>query len=1396
MPTINKRFLLKLVLVLVVSTGGLFSVHAIQAGRIPEALKRQSERSADAGKTDTAIHYLRQYLEFKPDDIDAQITLVELLKKRTTAGRPQSELIFLYDRILRIDPERHAMRREALTACLKMGRYSDAVTHAEFLLKVFPTEPALWQQLAAAQTGLHELSEARKSYEMALTLEPEEIAGYQRLAQLVWKNMNDPPGARAVLDRMVKAAPQSPEAHLIRARFETFLAEDAGSNGRGDLARAAVELHRVLELDPEHAEASLLLADMLQRDRKIPAAHAILRDLILLYPRDLRVVRSLSWLELILGNAPSAIAVLEDGLKRNPDAYDLLIPLADLLVQQGDTTRTAEIVKRLETRKAPPPQVKYLKARLAMRDAKWADAVALLEALRSETHNLPALETQLNLLLAVCATKVADPAAEEKAYQRVLSADPKNVQARVGFANLLLTLGKFDDATRELEVAAQSPYAGAAVITQYIRTKTRRLRTTGGSPQEWQKLEQTFKATTKQFGPASSEPILLFAEIGIALGKTGEVVQLLRKESATRPGDSRLWAMLAEATADLSGTALGLAVLDEGQAAAGDNPDIRLARAKLYASEPGLVRPLSAIIERTESWPEAEQLRLLFGMVEVFDQVGDHVAVAQTLRALAGRRPSDTTIWWKLHERSLRTGDIKTAAEARAALVKLEGETGESVLLCDAASATPVESPKVLSRVVAAFGENPARSDACSALARLHSLAGNEADAAKFTERAFTIEPTRYDAAKAWLIHLCGADTSGGAQSLLTRLATDPRWTGDPFRRLIANVIPKVQMPVAVKLLNWTRPFVERDPGGLGWLAAVASANRVFDPIPLLDEAITKKTASADDYLRLAVARKPTDLLVARGKVPAAAYLGAAAILLETPAGKDFAPGVVSGAERRLFAQARLAVKLSRNEAEGAMTVLQQFLAAEDLPRPDAAWGRRNLAMLYAVGGTAEDRKKAMELLKNVEDGGATVEEYRATASVLTTLSRYLEGADRVAVLTRAALALDAAYKAANAPIDLYNLSQLYRAAGNRVESRKRLQVLLNSDQTNLDYLIAAIEELVEDQTFAAAETFTKQLLASKGGTTFRAVATAARFECKRGRPDAAMQLAEKYTRDADPTAGDHLARAGRVAELLDELARLPNVRGTPTGRAMCNAAAERYASLIPTRSEAVVGLVGVLAIDGRATDAFARVEQFARYLPARVRASAGLAIIRAGGVTDRQAATVLEWLDACLKEEPASPALMMNRAEFMTLRQDLTGAAVEYEKVIAAAPRNAVALNNLAWILAADPRTAERAQELVARATREVGLTGDLLDTRARVRITLKQFAEAERDLNDAIRLEPTPLRWFHLAVSRLGQTPARTEDAANAFREAKRRGLEQRGVHPADRPTFDALDVKKPAG
>lgn len=1401
MPTINKRFLLRLVIAFLAFAAVLVGAHTVQARRIPAALKSQAERAADAGKDEVAVHYLRQYLEFHPDDVDAQVRLAELLAKRPPTGRGLTDLLFLYDKILRLEPDRHDTRRAALDAALRLGKYADAITHAEALLQHFPTEPVLWHQLAGAQAGLNLNAAARQSYEQAVRHAPEQLIGYQQLAQLLYKNLEDTPGARAVLDRMVKALPQEPEVYLMRARFDTYTDEHPGAPAAAQTQRAVADLQRVLELDPENAEATLLLAEVMQRNKNVAAAHALLRDAVTVYPKNLKIVRGLSWLELIRGNTAASIAVLEDGLKATPDGFDLLVPLADLLVHQGDTGRTTDILRRLEARKAPATQVKYLKARVAMREGQWRQAVATIESLRAEAEvvRLPGLNTQLNVLLAVCFGKLGDSDAEEKAYQRVTNADPRNVTARVGLGNLYLNTGRFAAAERELDAALQSPYATGTVVAQWVKLKTRLL-LANGSPIEWQKLEAATLSYAPRFARGSSEPLILRADVMAAGGRRAEAVKLLRGESARRAADAHLWAALAVQMADLAGCAAGLAILDEGQANAGDCADIRLARAALYAREPGRVRPLDPLGEHIESWPEAEQLRLLSGLVEVYDGLNDSANVVRTLRRIVARQPSNAAMWLKLHERA--SGDAETATAARTALAKLEKEDGSSVLLCDARAATAANAAAIATRMTAAFGAEPTRADACLALARVKQLTGDDAGATKLIERAFLLEPTRYESAEALLAQRANSGAADRATALLTRLAADPRWAGEPFRRTVGHVLATLPAPAAGALLGLCRPLIATDAGGPAWLAECAVAFKQPDAAVLVDDATRRAGATADDWLRKALfvskdnpAAGPQALSEAKAKLAPAAFFALVAVYADSAAGSTFTPEATSSEEARALAQARLSVKLCRSQSAEGAKILEAYLAIKDIPAADADWARRNLAMLYAVGGTPEDRVKAMTLLKGVTPTAtATPEELRATASVLTTLGRYLEGPDKRAVLNAAIASLAAAHKATNAPSYLFAMSQLHRAVGNRVESRKCLQLLLQDekDPSYPFYLRAALDELVEDRNFPAAATFAKKLMTIHG-TDFNSLASVARFECQAGHPERGLAVAEDYARVADAAAGDYLIRAARVAELLDELSRLPNVRGTPVGRKMTDAAVERYAAVVPNRPEAVVGLAGVLAADGRTADAFERVERLDRYIPTRLRASAGLAIVRGGTVTDRQGETVKKWLTDCVAEEPGSVPLLLNRAEFLALRHDIAGAVAGFEAVLAKEPKNVVALNNLAWLLAADPATATQALKLVAQATREGGLTGELLDTRARVEITLRQFDAAERDLAEAITHAPTALRWFHVALLRTVQTPPNAAEATQAFTEAKRRGLDARSIHPADVPTFQALDAAK---
>jgi|GEM_PF-1250018 len=1402
LPTINKRFLLKMLLTLALVVGSLAGVHAFQARRIPDALRKQSARAAEAGKKDAAIGYLKQYLEFRPDDAEALEQLADLIKARATGS--SYDLLQLYERILRTDPNRHSIRREALELSLQLRRATDAETHAEYLLKDFPAEAELWRNLATAQAALHQPAEkVQASLEEAIRLQPKEPKAYHQLAAYLLRDKHRPVEAKAVLDRLIAVLPDDPQSYVSRAVFATMVEE---SNNL-PLDSAIADLRKALALAPENAEALLLLSEQLQRGRDLPAACDLLAKGIRAYPKDPRFVRSLSWLELNRGNIGSAVAVLEAALGRVPpeNSFELLVPLADLLVQLGETERSRAILSKLEsqTTKDAKMQAQYIRGRLAMREDHWDEAIGTLLALRADTLGMPGLENQANLLLSQCYRRKGNPAKEIECLTLLTNRDPQHLAGREALGKAYLNAGKFDDAIREYETAAQSTYANANTRSTLVKMRAAQLRTMGvsmASPQ-WDALEVEAKAAAAKFGASTSGGAILRAEIAAARGQLEKAAALLKQEAYRRPSDVKLWGTLAQTLADLAGVPVGLAVLDEAQAIAGDGPDLRFARAMLYTKDPAKLRSIERLAGQIDTWPDAEQQRLLDGLLEVYDRMGDDAGMLKTYRRMAGRRFDDAAVWDAVYERAAKVGDTAMQAEAEAALAKLPrgAETQAlrnawKILAKRDVAAAPAAQDALLKR----YGAEPDRADACIALGRLQWL-GRDANAAGSSfDRAALLEPNRFAPVQARLEFLA-SQSDVALAAAVKNLALDYRWHGEPFQRLMRQTMVKLDATSGKKLLELSKKWIEGSPGEFGWVGdSYAALKLPVEAGSHYELAVMAPRATIDDWLRLVLFQAGSEAVSktldrAKEKLPPAQSVVLLASVAESSAvPKGWSPELKTDAEKRQFAQASLAVKLSRYQRQDAITLLETFLGDTKRPTADLSWARRNLAMLYVSQGNPIDRKRAKDLLAAKDNSpGETTDEKRATAAVLSGLARHLESDDRKQVIARAVEILSEVVEVTKDRRDQFLLAQMSRTSGERegrIQGRKLLLELLDQDAKNIDYLVAGLEEASEPEDREFADGCAKRLLANYA-TEFRAVSAVARYENRNGKPERSLELATGYSRTADNTPGDLQLRYARTAELLDELARTANVRRTPLGRKMTDSAVEKYESLFANRPESVVAAAGLLAADGRAEEAFAKIERHSKMLPMRVKVMAGLAVLRSGSTTPRQIALVQEWLTASKNGEPGSVAVLLNEADFCNLQGDSAKAESAYEAVLQIEDRNVVALNNLAWLLAANPQKAERAAELLEKAVKEIGLTGELLDTRARIKIASRQFDAAERDLLQALSQEKTGLRMFHLALAMQSQSPPRNDEAAAMMQKAKAKGLKEQSIHPADIALYRTL-------
>lgn len=1420
LPTINKKFLLKLVVVVVLLAGGLVLAHTVQAGRIPDALMAQADRAheqaaEDPKKGDAAIGYLRQYLEFRPGDVEAMEKLGDWLRARRKNGDP-SDLLRLYDKILAADPNRHDTRREALKASLRLGRYTDAEAHATVLTAAFPTEPKLWLDLAYARRGLQKLDEARGCYDKALEIDPKLSTSYQEYAEFLVNDLKSKEDAKKVLDRMVAALPGDAAAVAARGRFFAAVENDAA---------ATADARKALELDPLNADATLLLAEQLQKGKDIPAAVDLYKDGIKAHPADARFVRGLAWLEVNRGNIGASVAALEDGMTRvgERDAFDLLVPLADLLLQLRDSDRAKGLIKKLEglrpversQQRTVKMQVLYLKGRLAMSESAWKEAIDLLGQLRAETGELLGLECQVNLLLSLCHQRTGNFEQEEQTLKLLLGKDPNHTAARVTLGMAYQNAGRFDEAVGEYDQAARSKFATAGTRASTLKMKAARLRATNADKRAWDELDNQ----VKQFAPSFSgtDLALLRAEMYTLRRSTDRAIAVVREEAMKRPTDARLWAAYAAAAADYAGVPAGLSILDEAQAMCGDRPDLRLARAALYARDPARLRPIDPLAAQIDTWPEVDQNKLLYGLVEIYDRLGDEAGVVRTFRRIAGRYPSDPAVWEGLFDRATRTGDTATAAEARGMLTKLQDDPSKSVALLTAwevANARRAsDAPAAIDGLVKQFGPTPDRAEVCVALAKLKAITGDPAAASALFARAVRLEPVRFGPTQEYLAFLTASGQDDQLNRLLVRLTQDHRWCNEPLRRAVRQTVNRVQPVAAKRMLDLVRPAIEQEPDGLGWLGdCYAACGFKTDATSCYDRATSLKVSTSDDWLRKAVRTAEGGDADAGAKVIADAkeklnspqlYLMTAALFAEHPAApKGWAPEKLSAADKKLYTQARLAVKLSKFDRDEAVGVLEGYLSDQEVPADGTAWARRNLAMLLAARGTTADRARAKEMLTDTDKSpGDTADEKRSTAAVLVQLSQQLEGADREQVLDRSIAILADVCKETGIPKDKFLLAQLYRTAAVRAkparatecrgQARTLLQELIKKDPKNPEYYVAALEEMTEPADKELAESCAVFLIKSYR-TDFRVVQAVSRFECRMGRPENALAHAIAFSRSTTDTPGDLQARSGRAAELLDELARRPGIQGTPTGRKMTDAAVEKYEAMFVARPEAIVAIVGLLSADGRADAGFAKIEKHAAQLPNRVKLLAGLAILRTGGATDPQFKKVGEWLAAARQEEPGSAAVLCNAGEYHLLRRDVAEAEKAYQAVLSSDEQNVVALSNAAWAMASNPDAADRALQMIDKAARAVGLTGDLLDTRARVKIAQKDFDAARRDLEAALKSEQTALRLFHLALADHLQGGDKVNDAGKHFREAKEKGLRAVAVHPADRDTFAEFERK----
>ncbi len=1439
---------------------GIHFLHGFQVKRQAGSLLTQADRAEDQKDYRGAIDYLRRYLGFQPTKTDVLARYVRLMAREdvATTSRARLAALLVLESVLRQDPKRDEERRLVIDLALRSRLYKDAQDHLSFLLglgtasndkaadqllarvlKEDPTKAALVNQLADCLGAQGKYPRARTLFEVAVRSAPTEVATYSGLARLLReqpaevvrrgeKKASLAGLADKWLDDAVAANSRSGRAHLARAQYRRSYPLPGGREA--NLQAIERDLQLALQLGGEEAEVLLGLAELALDRNDASRARDLLRRGQQKYERDWRMYLAAARLERGAGRPDAALLYLDRGLEKVPGQLELLWESADLHISTGSSKAQAAI-DRLKSKGVLQAELNFLSASVLAGKQQWGQALKLLvnahaqmvgrEGAKSEFAT--GLLERCNLLLAQCSERLGDPYRALLAYQRIIAARPRSLEAGFGRARALAALGRSREAEAQYRQLVALPNGDVAVVEAARLVLRRNLRQ--DNP-DWDEVDSALRQA-ERLQPRPVDVALLRAEAlsaqaeqeadegkKTALRQEARGVLLVNLLNAMpvwtgllrphmvpvtalpqqRP-QAALWLGLAALEERAGNVPAALRWLTEAGERFGDLAELRQARLRYWVRRggPEAQKALAEIERGLDRFADEERRALQGSLALAHTSLGQPEQARRLWQTLAKVRPDDWAVRLVLFTQALEKDDQQTLDTL---LAELRGIEEDGVLWRDA-------SVRRLLRK-AEGAEGPARKSALSQARKLTAeIAARWPGWIGVTLLEAQIEDLDGQEEKALAKFQAAIDKGGATVPAVWRSIQILNARGR-YREAAAlrAQLPR-QGPVAAGLeqaaalaalqanendqaLARAERAVARDPrdyrghlllGHVYWRkeqpgkahAALLKARDLAEQAPETWVALVSFLVATgrQEQGKAELARAEKKLTDAKGRL-------ALALCCETVGEKDraaelFAAPALRASPELYIRQAVAAYHLRTGKPDAARPHLEFLVKnAPDREPRTAVWARGMLAVLTALGGDYTKTMASLTPLEEAqpEDSVSRTLVRRYQAAILASRGNRADRQKAIGLLE--AIVTDKM----DAPTDRLLLAQLYEANGQWPRARQQLAGLLKrSDGNTPPNLVAFIAALLRHDEVDEAATALEPLEKFRGAAdTLAVVSLKAQVRHRQGKKEEAVRLLT-----------EHAAKNGQAYGLVATV--LENLKEPEAAEKMFKRHAEKSSN--PAAPLAYADFLG-------------RQKRFAAALdvcrPAWGKNSAPLVantcmrILQASGDDKEVQAAVEAQFLAALMKEPSSVLLRLALANLRVVQRRYEDAENVYLTLIAENADNYLARNNFAWLLACQKKQLGEARKLIEEAISRAGPRALLLDTKALVCLAEGKPKDAVSLLEGVVAEAPTSATYhFHLAQARLAD--GNRVGAKRSLLQAQEAGLKAGGLHPLERPGYESL-------
>jgi tetratricopeptide (TPR) repeat protein len=235
------------------------------------------------------------------------------------------------------------------------------------------------------------------------------------------------------------------------------------------------------------------------------------------------------------------------------------------------------------------------------------------------------------------------------------------------------------------------------------------------------------------------------------------------------------------------------------------------------------------------------------------------------------------------------------------------------------------------------------------------------------------------------------------------------------------------------------------------------------------------------------------------------------------------------------------------------------------------------------------------------------------------------------------------------------------------------------------------------------------------------------------------------------------------------------------------------YRQYVQRKPEAItLEFARYMALHGNADQALEILKSlFPQSMDEVLRISAEMLRTRRGEFGDKYDAAINELIASALRDDPDSVQRMLVKAEVLEIQAQYEESVAQYDAVLKRddVPRvmRAAAMNNLGFLLTLMNERTDEAAEFINQAIEVYGPVDDILDTRAVVRMTRKEYEKAVEDMSLATALSNDPVKFYHSAQANL--LAGNDQAALKAWEKAQQLGFSKDKLPVLEQKNYDQV-------